>query len=487
MSGQEARRLREQLKHPIIDCDGHWLESPPVLAEYLKDVAGPDMVEKYFAGRDRRNSLPGQRNWYTATDEERLRQRLRRGVWWPYPYKPLEHATFRLPKLFHERMGEIGIDFAIVYPTAGLMLEGIRDDEMRGAVIRAYNTMVSDLYRPFADRMTPVAVVPRRTPKEAIDEATFAVKQLGFKAVMINGTVHRRSETNERYVDALGLDNEEDYDPLWQTCLDLKVAVTSHAGSLTWTDHASVTNYVFNHVGHFAQANHVMAKAIFLGGVTHRFPGLNFGFLEGGVGWARNLYHDLMGHFEKRTYENALTFLDPRMFDDREFGRVYDQYAYGRFVGLKDQVVNSINAENDRGSLQEQFERETQHVNDFAAAGCRSKQDIADLFSRNFYFGCEADDPMTALAFDERLGRPLKAVFSSDISHWDVPEVTDVLPEAFELVEHGLLNEEQFRSFTFANAAHLHGEMNPDFFKGTAIEAEAAAELAPRPREVGAK
>jgi hypothetical protein len=140
-------------------------------------------------------------------------------------------------------------------------------------------------------------------------------------------------------------------------------------------------------------------------------------------------------------------------------------------------MIRDIDQGNERGTLLHQYERETRHINDFGAAGCTTKQEVAEKFSRNFYFGCEADDPMTMLAFDKRMGKPLHAVFSSDISHWDVPEVTDVLPEAFELVEHNMLNEDEFRSFTFANAVNLHGKMNPDFLKGTRVEKEAAAEL----------
>ena len=36
-------------------------------------------------------------------------------------------------------------------------------------------------------------------------------------------------------------------------------------------------------------------------------------------------------------------------------------------------------------------------------------------------------------------GTRLRPVFSSDLSHWDVPDMAGVLPEAFELVEEGLL------------------------------------------------
>ena len=66
------------------------------------------------------------------------------------------------------------------------------------------------------------------------------------------------------------------------------------------------------------------------------------------------------------------------------------------------------------------------------------------------------------------------AVFSSDIGHWDVPDMTTVLEEAYGLVEHGVLDEAEFRAFTFANAARLHAGMNPAFFTGTVVEADVA-------------
>jgi hypothetical protein len=59
-----------------------------------------------------------------------------------------------------------------------------------------------------------------------------------------------------------------------------------------------------------------------------------------------------------------------------------------------------------------------------------------------------------------------------------VPNVLDVMPEAYELLEHGMVTEDDFRDFMFGNAVRLHGQMNPDFFKGTVVEKAAAAELA---------
>jgi hypothetical protein len=57
-----------------------------------------------------------------------------------------------------------------------------------------------------------------------------------------------------------------------------------------------------------------------------------------------------------------------------------------------------------------------------------------------------------------------------------VPDFKDVIPEAFEMVEKGFLSEQDFREFTFTNAARLHTRNNPSFFKGTVIEQSVATE-----------
>jgi hypothetical protein len=67
-------------------------------------------------------------------------------------------------------------------------------------------------------------------------------------------------------------------------------------------------------------------------------------------------------------------------------------------------------------------------------------------------------------------------MFSSDIGHWDVPDMSEILGEAWELVEDGLIGEADFREFVFANPVRFYTSANPDFFRGTRCE-EAAARL----------
>ena len=92
--------------------------------------------------------------------------------------------------------------------------------------------------------------------------------------------------------------------------------------------------------------------------------------------------------------------------------------------------------------------------------------------------GVDTPDPMTAVAFNPKIGLRLKPILGSDISHFDVVDASEVLGEAWELVEHGLIDEQDFREFTFSNVVQLCAGMNPDFFQGTVVEKSARRELA---------
>src|SRR5205814_10689003 len=120
-------------------------------------------------------------------------------------------------------------------------------------------------------------------------------------------------------------------------------------------------------------------------------------------------------------------------------------------------------------------------LDDYSRCQITRKEDFRDLFVSRFYFGCEADDPINAWAFNRKanpLGARLNALFSSDIGHFDVPDMAEVVPEAYELVEHGLITDDDFRDFMFTNAVRFWGEVNPDFFRGTVVETAASAALA---------
>ena len=54
----------------------------------------------------------------------------------------------------------------------------------------------------------------------------------------------------------------------------------------------------------------------------------------------------------------------------------------------------------------------------------------------------------------------------------------DVVEEAYEMVEDGLMTGDDFRDFTFHNPLRFFTDLNPTFFDGTSVEAEVKAALA---------
>ena len=470
-----AADIRAGLKHPVIDGDGHWMEPIPVFLEYLGEVGGPAAVDRIRASW-RRNDV-----WYRATPEERQRNRLRRFIWWGVTSNTYDKATALLPALLNDRLPELGIDFAVMYPSFGLTLNAIAEDDLSRAAARAYNRMTADMFRPFASRFAPVAIMPARTPESAVEELEYAVRELGFKAIMLRGNQERTLPGVEGidpskapfYCDNIALDSPYDYDPFWKRCVELGVAVTQHSGSTRWSDRGSISNFTFNHVGHFAQSNHAFARGVFLGGVARRYPTLNFGFMEGGVSWACQMYFDVIEHWEKRR-RAGLQY--PNETDVSELKRLIGRYGDPKLKAHADAIMGSLDAFRPECSIEELAKPE-HVVDDFEAAGINSKDDIRKVFTSNFYFGCEADDRATMWAFDARMGVRLRPVFSSDFTHFDVPDFREVIPEAFEMVEKGFMTEQDFREFTFANAARLHTRNNPAFFEGTVVEEAVRDEL----------
>jgi predicted TIM-barrel fold metal-dependent hydrolase len=480
--------IRAKLGHPVVDADGHLIETAPVFKpfflDFVKDIGGGDMAARFEAagGMDYDDTV--LRPWGALSDEQRRTSWATRPPWWSLPAaNSLDRATAHLPRLLYERLDDLGIDFAVVYGSRTLTTTAIKDDEVRQVACRALNAFNAEVYAPYRDRMTVVAQIPMHTPQEALAELDHAVGRLGAKAIMINGVVQRPigaeaavasgtggrlpnwgSGSGER-LDTLGLDSAHDYDAVWQRCLELGVAPASHTPGMGWGSRRSISSYVYNHIGSFAASMEALCKSLFLGGVTRRFPGLSFGLLEGGVGWACTLYADLISHWEKRNAHSILD-LDPKRIDTALILELFSRYADTHFradlPGLEDAFTK--------------LEPEPPVLDEWAACEIESVEDIHDLFVPRFYFGCEADDPSVAWAFNRKtnpMGAQLRAMFSSDMGHWDVPDMTEVLGEAFELVEDGLIGEDDFSDFVFGNPVRFYTSANPDFFAGTRVEAEA--------------
>jgi hypothetical protein len=225
-----------------------------------------------------------------------------------------------------------------------------------------------------------------------------------------------------------------------------------------------------NHIGSFAGMTYPTCKSLYLGGVTRRFPDLVFAFQECGVGWAPTLLADTTEHWEKRNLQRVEEIYDPALLDVAELTALVRKYAPELVEGIDGNLEDLLVGCTLRGVPPEDHD-------EWAPMQIRQKRDLADLFVPNFYFGCEADDRSTAYAYSpsNAFGAEFKPMLGSDISHFDVPDFAAVLPEAYEMVEKGILTPEQFRKFTFGNVTELLTRADPDFFVGTEVERAVAA------------
>jgi predicted TIM-barrel fold metal-dependent hydrolase len=470
LATSDAAAVRSRLAHPIVDADGHLVEALPVLVDTVRRVAGDRPADAYLARTS--YAIAGPSDWKNLSADEARRRGLVAMPWWGSPTRAVDRATSVSPALLADRLGELGIDFAFVYPSLAMGVLDIDDAATRRGMCRGLNTYLAELGQGLEDRLRIPAAIPMHTPDEAIAELEHAVRALGCKAIMINGRVRRPlPDVGPGAVrwDVLALDSEFDYDPFWARCEDLGVAPVAHSGSMGIGLRQSSSRYMYTHVGHFAAAGEALAKALVLGGVTHRFPRLRFAFLEGGVAWGVTLLVDLLARWSKRGGRH-IDDLDPALLDVAELAGHLDRWGG---PALADPAVRDVVMRQGAGRPAE--------LDDFRLCGVASEAELVERVVAPFWFGCEADDPTVAWAFATNVnphGARLRAMLGSDIGHWDVPDMRAVVPEAHELVERGLLDDDDFRDFVCDNVIRLHGGVDARSFEGTAVADHARAVLA---------
>ena len=102
------------------------------------------------------------------------------------------------------------------------------------------------------------------------------------------------------------------------------------------------------------------------------------------------LYASLAGHYDKRN-RDTIHELDPDALDVEELAGWLSRYGDAEVQGRL-------------GELRDYFGRPQPpaNVDDSPAVGMTKAEDLKDRFVPNFYFGCEADDPLVAWALPRR-------------------------------------------------------------------------------------
>ena len=155
---------------------------------------------------------------------------------------------------------------------------------VRLALCVAYNNATASAEKHFPEQFIGTAIVPFNDVQESCREATRAVKELGLRAITIDGNwAGKNWDSIELY-------------PFWRTVSDLGAVLYVHHNPFACTvhDHRPTTYtlgwermrrmHISNYLG-FAFEYMVGMASLTLGGVLEEFPDLKFCFFEAGGSW----------------------------------------------------------------------------------------------------------------------------------------------------------------------------------------------------------
>ncbi len=248
---------------PVIDSDGHLMESIPELAEYMD----PDLRrEALKPHRNRQGVFPSldgihylrevegddvkKREYVTASDGR--------------PGSGEDWAAF---------LDKAEIEEAVLFTTEGLSVGFIQHTDYAARLCRAYNDYVADRYRRLDSRLHPMALIPMQDVQAAVAELRRAVKELDLPGAMIPSTGLSLHAAHEYYW------------PVYAAAADLDCALAFHGGSNRGIGIDSFTDFNASHILHHPVPLMYALVSLVCEGVLDRHPTLRVAFMEGGCGW----------------------------------------------------------------------------------------------------------------------------------------------------------------------------------------------------------
>ncbi|MEE8164614.1 MAG: amidohydrolase family protein [Myxococcota bacterium] len=275
---------------PIIDADGHVVEP---------DSTWSDFLEPRFLDFVPRAVRDGDHFYFRCGEIESFRLRARPESL-AAPRKrgersggaePASGATDPAARL--EDMGVDQIQQAVIYPTYGLMIQGVRDGEAAPALCRAVNDWLAEYCRHDPLRLYGVGVLPQTSPADALAEARRCLEELDMKGVW------RRSE---RIQGSPAL-HDPGYESLWSYLEEVDRPFALHPGlngvvPCEELRHRYDDNYAAMHAVHFPMEQMLGLTDLICFGILDRHPRLRVGLLETGAAWALSYLHRLDEHLE---------------------------------------------------------------------------------------------------------------------------------------------------------------------------------------------
>ena len=258
----------------IIDGDGHVFEDGEAIARYF-----PYTIE---GARLRSGVFPSQSHIQFSLTRR------------PPGAFGIREGRFQNPgpEGWIEFMNEVGLQFAVLFPTTGQRVGRLVDRDYAVGAARAYNEWLAETYLRRDSRFKGIGILPMHDPEAALEELRRANTELGMCAVLFPATgVHLNLGAKHLW-------------PLYAEAARLGCPVVVHGGG-HWDlgmDTMNVSTGA-NALGHPMSLAIAMAEMV-LNNLFERFPGLRVAYLEGGPMWFLMALERLSRSYESSTPVN---------------------------------------------------------------------------------------------------------------------------------------------------------------------------------------
>jgi predicted TIM-barrel fold metal-dependent hydrolase len=282
--------MSTELPLPIIDADGHVVEP---------DSAWTDFLDPRYLEFVPRPIVEGNAFHFRSGDIESFRMQAR-----PESLASPREAGGRSgggraasgavdPASRLEDMAIDRIEQSVIYPTYGLMIQGVQDPKASVALCRAVNDWLAAYCKHDPKRLHGVGVLPQTSPQDALAEAKRCLETLGMKGVW------RRPER----IPGTPALHDPGYESLWSYLEETDRPLALHPGlngivPCEELRHRFDDDYGAMHAVHFPMEQMMGLTEMVCFGILDRHPRLRVAYLETGATWALAHLHRLDEHLE---------------------------------------------------------------------------------------------------------------------------------------------------------------------------------------------
>lgn|ERR1043166_5316942 len=235
-----------------VDADGHIMENERELNEFFED---PYKNTRYISLQQ---MLPRLDGFHTPRVET------------------LRGTTFDRtvgPEKWLEFLDKTQIEYAVLFPTAGLAYGQVNLPDWAGVYARTYNNWLHAKYLKLSPRFRGMALIPMQDVPAAVLELRRAIKELGMTGAMIP------SNGLKRHISA------KEFWPVFEEADRLGCVLAIHGGSYSDLGFNTFTVFPPTRALGMPMPLAIAMAGLIADGVFDKFPKLKIGFMEGGTSW----------------------------------------------------------------------------------------------------------------------------------------------------------------------------------------------------------